>query len=187
MSSNPAVLSPFAGRAAQDWQDFLRARAAELCPGGRLVMVEPALHPDGSIGSEPMMELMDKVLGELVSEGRVSEADADATTLPTWIRSPEEYADPVDAHPGLELVDVRLVESLPSPIGLALREDRDAAAYARASVDSMRAWSEAMITASIGDAKARDAFYDRCRVLGEADPDLLHVQAAHIVLDIRRV
>lgn len=187
MSSDPDVLTAFSGRAAQDWQDFLRARSAELCTGGRLVMVEPTLHPDGSIGSEPMMHLMDRVLGELVAEGRISEAEADATTLPTWIRSPEEYADPVEADPGLELVDARLVESLPSPMWLAFQQDRDAASYARASVDSMRAWSESMIAEGIGDPRARDAFYDRCRLLGEADPDLLHVQTAHIVLDIGRV
>ncbi len=54
-------------------------------------MVEPCAHPDGQIGSEPMMELMDQAMGELVASERVTADAATAATLPMWMRTPDEY------------------------------------------------------------------------------------------------
>lgn len=185
-SGDGALRSSFADQAAADWRGFLAARAAELCPGGRVVMVEPCAHPDGHLGSEPMMGLMDEVLAGLVAEGRVSAEGAAAATLPMWMRTPAEYEAPVGEHPDLELVEGQVVEGLKSPLWAAFEADGDAEAYAAASVASMRAWSEAMLAEGIDDPAAMDAFYDRCRALGAADPERLHVQVFHVVLDIAR-
>ena len=176
----------FAEQAAIDWTGFVAARATEMTPGAHLVMVEPCAHPDGHIGSEPIMTLMDQALGELVDAGRVSAVAAAAATLPMWMRTPDEYTAPVDAHPDLTLAGVQIVES-PSPLWAAFEEHGDPAVYATASVASMRAWSEAMIGEGIDDPATLDAFYDRCRALGTADPERLHLRIFNIVLDIARV
>jgi salicylate 1-O-methyltransferase len=181
------VRRAFAEQAARDWEGFVAARAAELAVGSRLVMVEPAAHPDGQLGSEPMMALMDQVLGELVAEGRVTAAAAAEATLPMWMRTPDEYRAAVDAHPDLDLVELELVTGQKSPLWAAFERDGDASAYADASVASMRAWSEAMLAEGIDDPATRDVFYERCRALGAEDPDRLHIQTFHVVLDIARV
>jgi hypothetical protein len=180
------VRERFAEQAAADWQGFLDARAAELVPGGRLVMVEPCAHPDGLLGSEPMLELIDEVLAGLVSDGSVSPEDAAAATLPMWMRTPDEYEHPVTGHSELELVTGQLVEGLKSPLWSAFEKDGSAETYARKSVAAMRAWSEAMLRPAIDDPATLDDFYERCTTLGAADPERLHLRVFHVVLDIRR-
>lgn len=186
-SDDPAIRAAFADQAARDWDGFLTARAAEVAVGGRVVMVEPCAHPDGSLGSESVMALMDQVLGELVADGRVTPEGAAAATNPMWMRTPDEYGKSVDAHPGLELVELQVIEAAPSPIQDQFNADGDAAAYADAMVASMRAWSESMLAEGIDDPSALDAFYDRCRALGTEDPERLHLRTFHILLDIARV
>ena len=187
VSGDREIERQFAAQAASDWARFLTARAAELAPGGRLVMVEPCAHPDGEIGSEPMMELMDQAMGELVAAGRVTAGAAAAATLPMWMRTPDEYATPITDHPALEIHELKTVEALKSPLWTSFEADGDAAAYAAVSVAAMRAWSEAMLAESISDPTALDDFYDRCRALGTESPERLHVRVFHVVLDIERV
>jgi len=177
----------FADRAAADWQGFLSARAAELVPGGRLVMVEPCAHPDGHIGSEGLQQLMDQVLGEFVGSGRITSESAAAATLPMWMRTPDEYLDPVEAHPDLEVRSSQVIEGLKSPLWAQFETGGDGAAYAAASIGAMRAWSEAMIAEAIPEPATLDAYYERCRVLGAEDPDRLHLEVFHIVMDIARI
>jgi hypothetical protein len=186
-SDDPAIRAAFADQAARDWAGFLDARAAELAVGGRVVMVEPCAHPDGTIGSESVMGLMDQVLGELVADGRVTPEAAAAATNPMWMRTPDEYGRPVDAHPDLELVDLQVAEGVRSPIQEQFDADGDAAAYADAMIGSMRAWSEAMIAEGIDDPATLDAFYCRCRELGIENPERLHLRTFHILLDVARV
>jgi hypothetical protein len=185
-SDDPAIQQRFAQQAAADWDGFLGARAAELQPGGRLVLVESCTHPDGHVGSEDLFALMDEVLAELVAEGEIAAEAAAQATLPLWMRTPEEYSEPIDSHPGLETVSARVVEDQRSPLWTRFEQDGDVDAYAAASIASMRAWSGAMLAAAITDPAILDEYYERCRDKGVADPDRLHLQVFHIVLDIAR-
>jgi hypothetical protein len=186
LTDDAEIRGRFADRAAADWEHFLAARAAELAPGARLVMVEPCAHPDGRIGSENIMGLLDQVIGEFVADGRISADDAAAATMPVWMRTPDEYGSPVTAHPGLDLVSAEVFEELKSPLWAAYEADGDDDAYVEASVGAMRAWSGAMLAEGITDPADLDAFYERCRALGAADPERLHIHVFHIVLDIAR-
>ena len=182
----PDLQDRFRQQAAEDWAAFLDARAHELRPGARLVMVEPCAHPDGWMGSEAMMGLLDQVVGELVGEGRVSAEAATAATLPVWMRTPDEYGEPVRAHPQLELCGLDVLEGVRSPLWTAFARDGDAEAYADAAVGSMRAWSGAILEESFGDAGLIDELFARCRRLGIEDPERLHVHTFHVVMDIGR-
>ncbi|MBI2705760.1 MAG: SAM-dependent methyltransferase [Actinobacteria bacterium] len=186
LSEDETVRAKFANQAASDWRGFLAARAAELDVGGRLVMVEPCSHPDGTIGSENVMRLMDDVLDELVADGRLDVDTAADTTIPAWLRTPAEYQEPIDDHPGLALVSGRVVEGFPSPLWTQFEGSGDVGTFVRAAVGSMRGWSEAMLAATIVDARDLDWFYARCGELGTADPERLHIKVFHIVLDIQR-
>jgi hypothetical protein len=64
-----AVREAFARQAAQDWEAFLSLRARELRPGGRLVIVLPALDDDGSFGLEDLFNHANAVLADMVADG----------------------------------------------------------------------------------------------------------------------
>ena len=59
--STGAVRADFDRQAALDWEAFLSLRAAELRPGGRLVVALPSLFTDdGLTGFAPLAPLMDR-------------------------------------------------------------------------------------------------------------------------------
>jgi len=70
--STGAVRAEFERQAAQDWEAFLSLRARELRPGGRLVVVLPALADDGSSGFENVMDQANAVLAEMVVDGAIT-------------------------------------------------------------------------------------------------------------------
>ena len=59
--STGAVRADFDRQAALEWEAFLSLRAAELRPGGRLVVALPSLFTDdGLTGFAPLAPLMDR-------------------------------------------------------------------------------------------------------------------------------
>jgi hypothetical protein len=54
IASKSAARKAFERQAAEDWRPFLSLRASELRTGGRLVVVLPGIHEDGSTGFEPL-------------------------------------------------------------------------------------------------------------------------------------
>jgi hypothetical protein len=69
LRGTPAERAAFQRQAAEDWEAFLSLRARELRPGGRLVVVLPALNDEGVTGLEPLMDHANAVLAEMVDEG----------------------------------------------------------------------------------------------------------------------
>jgi hypothetical protein len=72
LRSTDAVRAAFERQAAHDWRNFLELRASELLPGGRLVVVLPALADDGSSGFEGIMDHANSVLAEMVQAGVIA-------------------------------------------------------------------------------------------------------------------
>jgi hypothetical protein len=70
--STDAARTEFERQGAQDWEAFLTLRARELRPGGRLVVVLPALADDGSSGLENLMDQANAVLAEMVDDGAIA-------------------------------------------------------------------------------------------------------------------
>ena len=64
LASDGEVRAQFDRQAAEDWKLFLRARAEELAPGGRLVVVLPGLNDDGKSGFEILFAIANEVLAE---------------------------------------------------------------------------------------------------------------------------
>jgi hypothetical protein len=69
LRATDAERAVFERQAAHDWETFLSLRAIELRPGGRLVVVLPALNDQGAAGLEPLMDHANAVLAEMVDEG----------------------------------------------------------------------------------------------------------------------
>ena len=141
-SEDRAVRALYHRQSAEDWRIFLTHRAKELRPGGRLVVLMPAVAPDGDNGYRPILVTMYSALQQLVREGFMSAAELYAMAIPIVGRSLAELEQPFGEgrFAGLSLDHVE-VFSGPDPIWEDFERDRDAkaygarwAAFARASV-----------------------------------------------------
>lgn len=120
-------------QAAQDWQRFLQARAQELVPGGRLVLVSGG-RSGADVAGLKMYALLDEILQELGHPPFV---------MPIYYRSEEEILEPLERS-GFQLKHFR-IHHLSTPFADRLKEDGDRLAYAQATTDFVRAWMEPLL------------------------------------------
>lgn len=184
--TTPDVRAHFAEQAADDWTGFLRARSQELAPGGRMVMVQPCAHDDGRLGDEGLQGAMDEILASMVTEGVLTAKQVAGMRLPLWMRTPAEYAGPIDDTPHLRIVRTRTVEHPPNPMEQALDSTGDAEAFADDHTGATRAWSESMLFGSDELRPVADEFYRRYRAMAAADPDRFRLHVWNTVLEIER-
>ncbi|WP_018331874.1 hypothetical protein [Actinomycetospora chiangmaiensis] len=122
--------------AAADWSAFLTARAAELLPGARLVVVVGGAHGDGPTrrsGAEPVMAEVARGLAALVEAGVLSAAERDAMVIPAWYRTEAEWRAPFSDGLGLELERFEHVD-----LGDPLWQQSGGAGYAQAVAAAIR-------------------------------------------------
>jgi hypothetical protein len=89
-----AALAEFARQAAEDWEAFLRLRALELRPGGRLVVVLPALDDEGTSGFEDLMDHANEVLAGMVRADVLLAEERARMALASYPRSKRELLAP---------------------------------------------------------------------------------------------
>jgi hypothetical protein len=161
-SRDPAARAAYAAQAAADWRCFLASRAAELRPGGRLVVLTMALDDGGDFGYRPCLVAMWETLRELVAAGVVRGDEAGRMAIPTVGRSLADLLAPFGGgrFEGLavEQADVFFGEDR---IWEDFRADRDGAAFGRRWSDFCRASVFPTLAAAIGgpDAEARRAAF----------------------------
>jgi hypothetical protein len=179
----PAVREAWAAQSAQDWSAFLDARAAELRPGARLVVVGSGADAHGASGAEGALELVDRCLRELVTPEEHA-----GLRVPTWYRTPAEW-EAGFPHPDLELEE-SAASVLPDPFWPAFAASGDAAAYADAAAAFLRAAFEPALLgplapdrrSAIGDA----LFARRLPALIAVDPAAASCRWRLRLLVIRR-
>jgi hypothetical protein len=93
------VRAAFEHQGAEDWRYFLSLRARELRPGGRLVVVLPALDDDGAAGLEALFDHANAALAEMVEEGAITADEHAHMVLGTWPRRRRDLLAPF-AHEG---------------------------------------------------------------------------------------
>jgi hypothetical protein len=89
-----AEREPFARQADTDWRRFLRHRAAELRPGGKLVVVVPVMDRDGSWGIGELAARTTMALREMVVDGLLREAELARMVVPIYNRTAAELEAP---------------------------------------------------------------------------------------------
>jgi hypothetical protein len=94
VAATGAARTAFERQGAEDWKLFLSQRAVELRPGGRLVVVLPGVSDDGAVGLEPLFNLANAVLSEMVSEGLLSAEERAQMVLANHARRRSELLDP---------------------------------------------------------------------------------------------
>jgi len=94
LAATGEVRAAFERQGAEDWKLFLSQRAVELRPGGRLVVVLPGLSDDGVAGFEPLFNLANATLSEMVREGLIPAEERAQMVLGNYGRRRSELLDP---------------------------------------------------------------------------------------------
>lgn len=84
----------FDRQGADDWRSFLCLRAQELQPGGRLVVVLPALGDDGKSGLEPLFAHANESLAEMIAEGFITADERARMVLGAYPRRVSQLLEP---------------------------------------------------------------------------------------------
>lgn len=121
---------PFARQADRDWRAFLAHRAAELRPGGGLVVVVPATDRHGAWSLSGLARHISAVLTDLAAEGILRPAELARMVVPVYNRNVEEFEAPF-ADPGLGLtLEVTSVDQTPDPLWDSFQAHGDPVALA---------------------------------------------------------
>jgi hypothetical protein len=145
---------------AQDWARFLSLRSRELRAGGMLLSAFP-----GRADTTGWETLGGHLWGAILDTGRggmLTEDEQARLTLPTSPRSLDQIQAPFGSSStfeGLRLEHLEIVD-VPDPDWPALERGGDAAAYATAKANMMRAWSAPTLTALLGEKTDRHAVVD---------------------------
>jgi hypothetical protein len=168
-----ATHEEFAARAREDWAGFLGHRAAELTPGGRLVVAGGAADESGDPGANGLMDMANEVLREMAGSGRLRREDYERMVVPTYNRTPEEYLAGFEDGPGgLRLVTWSLDE-LPDPYWPDFEASGDAKRFGEQWADFFRAAYEPSLFGALPpDVRSAlaDDFARRLAERAAADP-----------------
>lgn len=163
-----AVRDAFRKRAADDWSNFLNARAQEYVAGGQIVIVASSADDRGFAGAEGLMNIANDELMAMIRRRSITGDRYDAMAIPTYYRTRAEFEAPftTDSQFSLE-------ESTPTvlqdPFWPAYEQSSDAQAFAASYTAFFRAFSEPALFGEAHTAVA-DEFYSGVQQRIAADP-----------------
>ncbi|ASY46005.1 MAG: hypothetical protein EPO45_13560 [Sphingobium sp.] len=173
---------------AKDWLAFLKARAVELRPGGRLICQFMGRGPD-SHGFEWMAGNFWQSIVDMEGEGLLSADETLRMTAPSAGRSLDQIRAPFDAGlvPELELEHLAAIPS-PDPYWDAYQRSGDAAELGRLWAAMMGAANGPNFLTRVDASRDRDALLaslvQRVATRVEADPQ--RSRAFILILSIRK-
>ncbi len=170
--------------AAEDWLAFMRARAAELAPGGRFIVqgIGTTAADDGSelVSASRLLGAMWRVADGLAREGLLDAGLLGDYVFPVYCRSAEEVSAPASGELEGELDVVSVREDLvPDPYWEAYERDGDPEAYAEVYTQFVRAFAESTLkehllepgAISIDPEALCDEYFRRLEAATAADPE----------------
>ena len=146
-------LEAFRNQAHRDWRQILLHRAAELKPGGRLVLINFGRDDQGrylgNTGGVNMFDTFNEIWLEFLQQHRIDRDEYENMTLPQYYNTVEEFSaplldrdDPVHrAGLRLEHIDTRIVKC---PFAESFAEHGDAARFAEEYIPTIRSWNESI-------------------------------------------
>src|SRR5262249_35170466 len=172
------VAAAFKQPAEQDLVHFLEARARELAPGGKLLIVTPGDAPEHRI-CDGLYDALNDACVDLVASGRVPRERYERLTMPLYFRTLTELRAPFDdvASPGHELFRIDRAETLevPTPFIKAYQQGEPVTAFAEDFTGFLRAFPDALAGAALGAGEwgggIIDELYERVRTRLVAEPD----------------
>jgi cyclopropane-fatty-acyl-phospholipid synthase len=177
LAVSPEATAAFTHQAEQDLVRFLECRARELVPGGKLLLATPGDTDQVRIGDGVADVLNDACL-DLVAAGRLQREEYERLTIPVYFRTVAELLAPVEREdsPVRGLFAVARAEALeaPTPFVVEFQRGGDVAAYAAAYTGFLRAITEPVVRAALGDPEREAAtvehLYERIRARLLAEP-----------------
>jgi hypothetical protein len=153
--------------AASDWQLFLLRRAAELQPGGQLVVQSGGVDADGRAGGEPLFAVADAALAILVENGTLRAPEADRIVLPSYYRNDDEYAAPFHRAPldQLLVLEEFVTGVMEDPFLSAYLADGDATTFALSWTNFLRGFTESVFFGPTLDRDRSES--ERARIVSE--------------------
>ncbi|MFK7943696.1 MAG: hypothetical protein AB8B85_12400 [Paracoccaceae bacterium] len=199
-----AALAAFDIQAAGDWERILLARAAELRPGGRLVLLsfgkDEADRYLGATGGVNMFDTFWAHWQALGTSGVITAAEVEAATFAQVYRTPEQFTKPLRDHAsavhkaGLRLISAETrVTPCPYAAAFAANPGMGARAFAQSYIPTLRSWSETVFANALDSARPSeeraeivDKFYQAYEDQVAADPTGHAMDYVHIFLEIQK-
>jgi len=162
--------------AAQDWQDFLNCRAAELASGGKLIVTMGARltddeqvpyikglselevehfsstnGPSETYTTQIIMDLINELIQGLVEDKKLSQAQADSLCCPIYPRNLIEVKAPLEKAPLKEkfIVEHAEIVRVECPLFREYLRTGDKQTYAKSASEIFRAFMEPVLLAQL--------------------------------------
>jgi hypothetical protein len=197
-----ASLEEFQLQAAKDWEVILLRRAAELAPGGRLVLVNFGVDDEGrylgNTGGINMFDTFNDIWRRFVEDNTISEAEYAAMTLPQYYKSVDEFCAPLEdptsavkqAGLSVEHCESRVVRC---PFAAEFLSHGDAARFASEYIQTLRSWSGVTFHAGLDESRLDverdeiiDNFYDTYESMVCEAPEGHGMDYVHVYLTIAK-
>ena len=189
----------WAAQAKADWLSFLRNRAVELRPTGRLVLIDSGAlsSPDGGAGS--LVNLANDVLVQMVKEGALFPDEYAHMALPMYYRTREEWTACVSPDSDFaKQTRLRLARfetmTLPDPYTQTFAKTGDAKACARDYTAFFRAFSEPCLFQSLRSERTPEnrhatieSYYARLESQFASDPIKFAAHWQLVLLEIEKM
>jgi gibberellin A4 carboxyl methyltransferase len=164
----------FSTQASRDVASFLRARAAELVPGGKL-LIEVFGAGETLRTCDGIYDVLNDAVLELVAARMIDRAAYEAYYQPVYFRTLEELTRPVAAD-GLPFrIDRQETYEAPVPFNEEFARSGDIVAYARDYTNFHRAFTEGVLRLAFATHPTLDALvsdvYARAERLVREAPD----------------
>ena len=199
------TLAAYAEQARQNWNDLLVARAKELRPGGRLVMLNFGIDEEGrylgNTGGINMFDTFAEIWGQMCNEGTISEGEFVNTSFPQYYRTVEEFCAPFkDNDSPVYQAGLRLVSAKTGVVDCPYRRAFDEAGsamsareFAESYVPTLRSWSEAVFLSGLDETRPMeerhqivDTFYQRYEDRVASDPSGHAMDYVHCYLAVKK-
>ena len=199
----PAERERLRAQSLNDWETILLHRARELRAGGRLVFanfcVDEAGRYLGATRGANMFDEFARHWRELRAAGWITETEYVDATFQQFYKTRQEFAAPFrdPASPvsraGLRLEHISTIVT-PCPYAEEFGVHRDAAAFAKAYVPTLRSWSETVFAGALDPSRPPkeraailDEFYGAYEAEAAREPDRHRMDYVHCVMEISKV
>jgi hypothetical protein len=178
LAVSPEITAAFKRQAEKDLIQFLKCRARELVPGGKLLLAGPG-DTDQVCIADGLCDLLNDACLDLVNAGRLKREEYERMTMPCYFRTLEELLAPLEQEDspvrGTFAVDRAETLEVPTPFLIEFRCGGDPVAYARAYTGFLRAVSEPVVRAALsqpgGEASTVEGLYARVHARVLDDPE----------------
>jgi hypothetical protein len=195
----------FAALARADWTQFLRCRAAELRPGGMVIVSTLGSVPDNSeingvrSSARKLYRAIYHVANQMVADGLLEASALDQFVFPLWFPTAEEAGAPIngerDLKEAFEVVEASVTPSPVHPNDVYEDSLSDPATYARLYAGYIRGFGESTLRLHLFGPSAKNAadvdtriekFFRRLTRYYEAEPGRHASETMIMTLVLRR-